>query len=178
MTTPDAALGPAFYIAGWSARAEREMQRVHRALGTACHKIHHVGSTSVVGLVAVPVVDLMAELNDVNMHDVARLRLLTHGYAAAPGPSHCTAFVAEDALTGCRTVELLLYPCGHEDVRISVAFFAVLRAWPDVAVAYGTLKLQARARHGADASGYAAEKRAWMRDHARLSHDLPLYPAG
>jgi len=149
---------------------------VRRALGIACYRIHHVGSTSVAGLAAVPIVDLMAELNDVSMYDMTRLRLLAHGYARTPGPSHCAAFVAQDALTGCRTVELFLYPSGHEDVRVSVAFFAVLRAQPDVAVAYGIMKLQAHARHGADASGYVAEKQTWMRDHAQLSHNLPLHP--
>ena len=120
----------------------------------------------------------MAELNDVNLHDTVHLRLLAHGYARAQDPSHCTAFVVEDTLTGRRTVELLLYPRGHEDVRISVAFFAILRTRPDIAVAYGTMKLQARARHGAAADNYAAEKQAWMRHYARLSHDTPLHPIG
>ena len=174
MTTPNAALNPTPHDAGWPARAEREMQRVRRALGTACHNIHHVGSTSVAGLTAVPIVDLMAELSDVSLHNMMHLRLLAHGYAHAPGPSHHAAFVAEDALTGHRTVELLLYPCGHEDVRISVAFFAVLRTQPDIAVAYNTMKLQARARHGT--GDYTAEKQAWMRQHARLSDDVPLHP--
>ncbi len=154
------------------------MHRVRRALGTACHGIYHVGSTSVAGLAAVPIVDLMVELNDVNLHQTTRLRLLAHGYAHTPGSSHYTAFAAEDALTGRQTVELLLYPCGHEDVRISIAFFAVLRARPDIAVAYGTMKLQARNRHSARASDYAAEKQAWMRHHARFPHDMPLHPVG
>ena len=174
--TSNAALGLVSHDAGWPERAERELRRVRHALGVACRSIHHVGSTSVPGLAAVPIVDLMGELNDIDLHDTMCLRLLAHGYARATGPSHCAAFAAENALTGCRTVELLLYPCGHENVRISIAFFAVLRTRPDIAAAYGTMKLQARDRHGAGAGAYAAEKQAWMRRHARLLHDLPLHP--
>ena len=176
MTTPTATLAPTPHNPTWPARAKREVQRVRHALGTACHGIHHVGSTSVAGLAAVPIVDLMAELNDINLHNTACLRLLAHGYAPTPGPSHRAAFAAEDTLTGCRTVELLLYPCGHEDVRISVAFFTILRTRPDLATAYNTMKRQARARHAPGADGYAAEKQAWMRHHAQLLQDSPLHP--
>ncbi len=126
----------------------------------------------------------MAELDDTGLHDdlgphdVGRLRLLAHGFTGVAAPSHCAAFVVEDALSGCRTVELLLYPSGHEEVRVAVAFFACLRVQPDLAVAYGTMKLQARSWHGAGTSGYAAEKRAWMQRNTRPSHALPLHSVG
>lgn len=154
------------------------MQRVRRALGASCQAVHHVGSTSVAGLPAVPIVDLMAELDGAGLHDVARLRLLAHGFVGLPEPSHCAAFAVEDALSGCRMVELFLYPQGHEEVRVTVAFFACLRVQPDIAVAYSAMKLQAQSRHGAGTTGYAAEKRAWMQQHARPSRDMPLHPVG
>ncbi len=184
MTTAYALLDLAQPDARWPARAEREMQRVRRALGVCCQAVHHVGSTSVAGLAAVPIVDLMAELDEtglhdgLRLHDMGRLRLLTHGFAGAAASSHCAAFGVEDALSGCRTVELLLYPSGHEEVRVAVAFFACLRVQPDLAVAYGAMKLQARSWHGAGTSGYAAEKRAWMRRNAGPSHVSPLHPVG
>lgn len=178
MTTENALLGFTQPNARWPEQAGREMQRVRRALGTSCRAVHHVGSTSVAGppAVPVPVMDLMAELDDAGLHGMARLRLLAHGFVDMPGPSHCVAFAVEDALSGCRVVELLLYPFGHEDVRVTVAFFAYLRVQPDVAVAYSTMKLHARSKHGAGTSGYAAEKWAWMQQHAQPSRDLPLHP--
>lgn len=176
MTTANALLGLIRPDAYWLPQATREMQRVRRALGTCCHAVHHVGSTSVAGLAAAPIVDLMAELDDINLNNLARLRLMAHGFTGAAGPSQCAAFMVEDTLSGTRTVELFLYPLGHEEVRVAVAFFAYLRLQPEVAAAYGTMKLQARTRHGAGTSGYAAEKRAWMQHYARPSHDLPLHP--
>ena len=152
------------------------MERVRRALGACCHAVHHVGSTSVAGLSAVPVLDLVAELDDMSLSGAARLRLLAHGFAGVPGPSHCAAFVVVEVLSGCRTVELFLYPTGHEEVRSAVAFFAYLRVQPDIAAAYGAMKLQALSQHGAGTSGYGTAKRAWMQRHGRVTHNVPLHP--
>lgn len=176
MPTTSAVPGLAQPDPRWPARAARDMERVRRALGTSCHAVHHVGSTSVAGLPAVPVLDLVAELDAMSLQRTARLRLLAHGFADVPGPSHCAAFVVVDALSGCRTVELVLYPFGHEAVRSAVAFFACLRIRPDVAAAYGAMKVQARAQHGAGTSSYGAAKQAWVQRHAQTSHDLPLHP--
>ena len=176
MPTANALLGLVQFGICWPARAEREMQRVRRALGTSCHAVYHVGSTSVPGLAAAPIMDLMAELDDMSLNNLVRLRLMAHGFTGVAGPPPCAAFMVADTLSGTRTVELFLYPLGHEEVRLAVAFFACLRLQPEIAAAYGMMKLQARTRHGAGTSGYAAEKRAWMQHHARLSHDLPSHP--
>lgn len=159
----------------WPARAERDMARVRRALGPACRAVHHVGSTSVPGLHAVPVIDLVAEMDRGLPAASAGLRLMAHGFlAAAPEPS-CTLHVVEDALTGHRQVELRCYPNGHEDVRMLVAVFALLRAAPAIAAEYDGMKRDARARHGAGSPGYHAAKQAWMRqqDPARRVGMLP-----
>jgi GrpB-like predicted nucleotidyltransferase (UPF0157 family) len=146
----------------WPARAERDMARVRRALGPACRGVHHVGSTSVPGLHAVPVIDLAAELEG-GLPAAAGLRLMVQGFvAAAPEPS-CTLHIVEDMLTGYRQVELRCYPAGHEDVRILAAFFALLRSAPAIAADYDAMKRAARARHGAGSPAYHAEKQAWMR---------------
>ena len=42
----------------WAAAAARDVARVQRALGQTCHAVHHVGSTSVPGIQACPVLDL------------------------------------------------------------------------------------------------------------------------
>jgi GrpB-like predicted nucleotidyltransferase (UPF0157 family) len=88
---------------------------------------------------------------------------MVHGFvAAAPEPS-CTLHVVDDVLTGQRKVELRCYPAGHEDVRMLVAFFTLLRSAPAVAAEYDAMKRVARARYGAGSPGYHSEKQAWMR---------------
>ncbi|HEY0203000.1 MAG TPA: GrpB family protein [Acetobacteraceae bacterium] len=150
----------------WPARAERDMARVRRALGPACLAVHHVGSTSVPGLHAVPVIDLVAELEGGLPAAAAVMRLLVHGFAAAAPEPSCTVHVADDVLTGYRQVELRCYPAGHEEVRMLAAFFALLRSAPAIAAEYDAMKHATRARHGAGSPGYRAEKLGWIRGRA------------
>ncbi len=151
------------------------MARVRRALGPPCLAVHHVGSTSVPHLHAVPVIDLVAELEG-GLPAGAGLRLMVHGFvAAAPEPS-CTLHVADDVLTGHRQVELRCYPAGHDDVRMLVAFFALLRSAPAIAAEYDAMKRAARAGHGAGSPGYHAEKQGWMRGRAAAEHQAGTRP--
>ncbi len=160
----------------WPAQAERDIARVRRALGPACRAVHHVGSTSIPGLHAVPVIDLAAELEGGLPAATSGMRLMVHGFvAAAPEPS-CTLHVVEDALTGHRQVELRCYPAGHEDVRVLAAFFALLRSAPAIAAEYDAMKHAARARHGAGSPSYHAEKQAWIRRHDAAARQAGTQP--
>lgn len=142
------------------------MRRVRRALAAACLSVHHIGSTSVPGLHAVPVIDLVAELDSRTLVDAARLRLMVHGFLAAAPEASCSVFVVEDPVTSHRQAELRCYPAGHEEFTALVGFFALLRSAPPAAAAYDAMKRDARARHGAGTPDYHAAKRAWMRQHA------------
>ena len=115
-----------------------------------------------------PVIDLVAELDGVGVDDAAGLRLMVHGFLEVRAEPSCTLHVVVDALTGHRQVELRCYPAGHDDVRLLVAFFALLRAAPPAASAYDAMKRDARAMHGAGSPGYHAAKLAWMRQHGAV----------
>lgn len=52
------------YDAGWPAEYARQHDRVLTALGTTAVEVHHVGSTSVPGLAAKPVVDVVLVVAD------------------------------------------------------------------------------------------------------------------
>ncbi len=168
----------------WAAAAARDVVRVQRALGDACHAVHHVGSTSVPGIQACPVLDLLAEVHDLSVLHAARLRLLAHGFAAQTPPERtgCITYHVVDLMTGRRRVELHCYEAGHAEAEQVVAFFAFLRDHPEVALAYETLKREGRVRHAADLAAYDAAKRAWVAGLAQqaLAHwrarrdDLPL----
>lgn len=47
------------YDAGWPREFERESEQLARVFGSNLAAIHHIGSTSVPGLAAKPVVDIM-----------------------------------------------------------------------------------------------------------------------
>lgn len=152
------------------------MARVRRALGPACRAVHHVGSTSVPGLHAVPVIDLAAELEGGLPAATAGMRLMVHGFAAVAPEASCTLHVVDDALTGHRKVELRCYPAGHEEVRMLAAFFALLRSSPAIAAGYDSMKRAASARHGAGSPSYHVEKQGWMRGHVAAEHQVDTRP--
>ena len=147
----------------WQAQALREIDRVRRALGPACHAVHHVGSTSVPGLQAVPVIDLLAELHAPGLPGPVLLRLMAHGFMPAQAAPPRALHIVHDAMTGHRRVELHCYPTGHADAQLLIVFFAHIRTTPDAAAAYDQMKRDARARHGPASPVYDAAKRAWMR---------------
>ena len=146
----------------WLTQAEREVDRVRRALGTPCHAVHHIGSTSVPGLAAVPIIDLLAELHSPGLPGPVLLRLLAHGFTPAPAAAPCALHIVDDAMTGHRRIELQCYPAGHAEAQLLILFFAHIRVTPDAAAAYDRMKRDARARHGPTSPAYAATKRAWM----------------
>lgn len=52
------------YDAAWPDRYEREAARVKQALGDRVLRLEHVGSTSVPGLAAKPIIDIVLEVRD------------------------------------------------------------------------------------------------------------------
>lgn len=50
----------------WSKRFEQERQRISSALGGLARRIEHVGSTSVTGLAAKPIIDIQLSVSDVD----------------------------------------------------------------------------------------------------------------
>jgi len=151
----------------WRRRAARDMDRVRRALGAACHDVHHVGSSSVpphpdMPLTEAPVIDIAAEVHGPALPEAAVLRLLVHGFIALEAEPACRLFMVEDPVTGRRQVELRCYPAGHAELQVLVAFSAYLRRVPGVADEYHTMKRATRISHGAGSPAYHAAKRAWM----------------
>lgn len=49
----------------WSTTFDRERQRISSALGAVARRIEHVGSTSVTGLAAKPIIDVQLSVDDV-----------------------------------------------------------------------------------------------------------------
>jgi GrpB-like predicted nucleotidyltransferase (UPF0157 family) len=50
----------------WSARFERERGRIRHALGDVARRVEHIGSTSVAGLAAKPIVDILVTMSNVD----------------------------------------------------------------------------------------------------------------
>ncbi len=58
------------YNPNWPSLYAREAERIERMVGKSAIRIEHVGSTSVPGLVAKPIIDIVMEVADSN-HEAA-----------------------------------------------------------------------------------------------------------
>lgn len=70
------------YDANWSLKFIREAEEIKKALGDNCIEVHHIGSTSVPGLAAKPVIDMLPVVLDISKVDGANESMEALSYVA------------------------------------------------------------------------------------------------
>jgi GrpB-like predicted nucleotidyltransferase (UPF0157 family)/ribosomal protein S18 acetylase RimI-like enzyme len=153
----------ATYSSAWPAEFAREAARLRQLVGERLVAVHHVGSTSVPGLAAKPVIDLLPLV-----HDIAELERRTSvlqdaGYRAwgefgLPGRRYFT----KDR-DGERTHNLHFYSAADPAVERHLAFCRYLREHAAARDEYEALKRLAHAAHPSDVLAYNGAKTAWIR---------------
>jgi GrpB-like predicted nucleotidyltransferase (UPF0157 family) len=145
----------------WPALARTEGERFGRAVAVAA--VHHIGSTSIAGIHAKPILDLLPVVTSLATVDAARAVLEAQGYAwwgeyGLPGRRY---FTRDEA--GVRIANVHVYEHGAPAIARHLAFRDYVRAHPDVARAYDEEKARARALHPGDSYAYTEEKAAFIR---------------
>jgi GrpB-like predicted nucleotidyltransferase (UPF0157 family) len=126
--------------------------------------VHHIGSTSVPGLCAKPILDLMPVFATEAAADAAQPILEALGYEwlgehGLPGRRYCRR---SDAATGLRRVQAHGYVTGHPDIARHLAFRDWLGADTAHRDAYAAEKARCAALHPGDGSAYGDCKSAWI----------------
>ncbi|MFO0685565.1 MAG: GrpB family protein [Sandaracinus sp.] len=147
----------------WAEAARREAERFTACLpaGAVTH-VHPIGSTSIPGIRAKPILDLLPVAPRLEALDEAAAALEAAGYVAwgeygLPGRRFFTR--DED---GRRVAHLHCYAEGSPEITRHLAFRDYLRAHPDVARAYDEEKQRA-VRAKSDSLGYHEEKSAFVK---------------
>ena len=68
------------YNPEWKKLFKIEAKKIKNVLGKNCVEIHHIGSTSVKGLKAKPVIDIMTVVKDINLVDEQKTEFQELGY--------------------------------------------------------------------------------------------------
>jgi GrpB-like predicted nucleotidyltransferase (UPF0157 family) len=157
----------AAYNPKWPEIAVSHAERL-RVLGSTLVTVHHIGSTSVPGLAAKPIIDLMPLVTDLSELDKKRqyveaLGYDWHGEYGLSGRRYCTL---SDG-TGVRVVQLHFFNAVSPHVERHIAFRDYLRAHPGAARAYELEKRRARELHPNNSHAYTDQKAAWIRDAER-----------
>lgn len=152
-------------MAAWTELAEAEGASLRDAAAPMVLTIHHIGSTAVPGLVAKPIVDLLAVAPDLAALDAARLRIELLGYSwhgeyGIAGRRYCKR---DDPATGERLVQLHCFETGSPHILRHLAFRDFLRVRPDIAAEYAREKRRCADLHPGDSHAYADCKGDWVR---------------
>lgn len=148
----------------WSEEARAEIARWQEGI-TGLLDIHHIGSTSVPGLPAKPILDLLAVFDTPQSQEASRGGLASLGYEwmgeyGLPGRSYARL---DDPITGQRIVQAHGYATGHPDIARHLAFRDALRSNQALRVAYTSIKAACAARHPEGGEAYGACKSEWIR---------------
>jgi GrpB-like predicted nucleotidyltransferase (UPF0157 family)/ketosteroid isomerase-like protein len=128
------------YDPSWPERFEEERAALVDAIGDCIvGGIHHVGSTSVPGLEAKPVIDILVGVRGLGESRSCFDRLGTLGYLYAPYRSSEMHWFCKPNPSR-RTHHLHLVPADSPRFRDELAFRDYLRTHRDVAEEYGALK--------------------------------------
>ena len=142
----------------WPSRFQSEAAAIRAALGDQVTRIEHVGSTSVPGLAAKPVVDIQVSVRSMAPRSAYADALVGLGYRWAIDPwSVEHEFFSKDT-SGERAFHIHVCPDGSEWERRHIAFRDWLRANPEDAARYERLKRELAERHPRDIYSYAAAK--------------------
>jgi GrpB-like predicted nucleotidyltransferase (UPF0157 family) len=142
----------------WPALYEREAARVRGALGAAALRLEHVGSTSVPGLAAKPIVDLVLVVADSSDEDAYVPALEAAGYVLRirePDWYEHRLFKGPDT-----NVNLHTFSEGCDEVDRMVTFRDWLRTHDDDRELYESAKRELAAREWRHVQNYADAKSA------------------
>ena len=166
----------------WSQKADQEISRLLEGLSVPIIGIYHIGSTSVPGIKAKPILDFVMEVDDQEavVNSIAEFESLGYqnkGEFGIPGRQ----FFTRDT-DGERTHHLHVFQKGHPDIERHTVFRDYLRANPEAAREYEKLKEKLAKRFPKQSGNYTEAKsdfilsmdevaRYWVEQHQMQSKD-------
>ena len=146
------------YDPAWPDEFEAEKTRLERVLAPwLAGEIHHVGSTSVPGLGAKPVIDILAEVRSLEESRAAIEPLQELSYCWAPYKAELMNWFCKPS-PDHRTHHLHLVVPGSQAWHEELAFRDALRSDPATAHAYEELKRRLADEHTLDREAYTVAK--------------------
>lgn len=143
----------------WPTTFRQEADRLLGLLHPESVSIHHIGSTSVPGLCAKPVIDILIEAPELATVERATPALERRGYLAKgeygiPG----RRYFSRPATASALKVHVHAFRRGNPRAARHLVFRDYLRAHPSVAARYCALKQRLAAEHSEHGDAYQAGK--------------------
>ncbi|TQR44301.1 GrpB family protein [Paenibacillus popilliae] len=159
------------YNENWSLMFEDEARKIKAIFGDVLIDIHHIGSTSVPGLPAKPIIDLMPVVKDIEKIDAFNEQMTELGYEC----------MGEFGMKGRRyfrkggdhrTHHVHVFQTDNkEDIQRHLAVRDYLRAHPEEAAQYGGLKERLARQYPDDIEAYMDGKDSFVKNLERKAVD-------
>ena len=152
------------YDSRWPELFAEEQKLLAHTLGAVVRKIHHIGSTSVEGLSAKPIIDILLEVASVAELDQLNNQMVSIGYLPKGefGIPRRRYFQKGDVI---RTHQLHAYGIGDSELVRHLAFRDYLVRNQNIADEYGRLKKEVAASCDNDIDRYCDGKDAFIKEH-------------
>lgn len=155
------------YDASWVGRFEAELEKLAEALQPHAVQIEHVGSTSVPGLAAKPIVDIAITLRTLIVIPDVRIRLTAldyryRGEEGIPGRHYFTKPIHPPGRAN-RLAQLHVTEAGSAEFENHVRFRDYLRTHPAARDEYAALKRRLAEEVRDDIAAYIAGKTAFVK---------------
>ena len=151
----------------WPERFREEAARLTIIFGQELVSIHHIGSTSIPGMCAKPIIDIMPVVRDIRRVENLYPAMLGLGYQpmgeyGIPGRRYFFKGSSTD-----RTHHIHSYEAGHPEVARHLNFRNYLAGHSEEALAYARLKERLASQFRDDINGYMEGKNAFIKDILR-----------
>ena len=150
----------------WPTHYSRFRRHIQETIGQA--PIEHMGSTSVPGLGAKNIIDIMAGVPDRETANKYQKQLEKAGYTdVTPEPDHQEWFYCISTVDRNPGVHLHLVITDSNHWKRQLAFRDILRADPEIAREYYKLKKDLAEKHGSDREAYTDAKTEFIEETLR-----------
>lgn len=149
----------------WARAFVLASRAIASAMGDNLLHIHHIGSTSIPGIYAKPVIDMLAVVSDVTAVDARAAAMQSLGYEVMGefGIAGRRYFRLDD-VGGVRTHQLHTFQVDSPHVARHLAFRDYMRAHPTQAKQYSDLKRRLAAAHPHDMNAYMDGKDSFIKE--------------
>jgi GrpB-like predicted nucleotidyltransferase (UPF0157 family) len=155
------------YDSTWPTRYAEEATLLAETLGSRLLRVEHVGSTSVPGMPAKPIIDILAAVAGYDgfptvVQDLEKIGYVYTPESEADDPDRRVFRKGPDDMTRQRTHHLHVTEAGSHYWQRIMAFRDHLRRDPAAASAYASLKQGLATTHARDPRGYTAGKHEFV----------------
>lgn len=152
------------YNPEWKKLFKAEEKSIKKTLGKSCVVIYHIGSTSVKGLRAQPIIDIMLVVKDISDVEIHSSDFATLGYKRMDeyGMQSEVTFIKEE--NGITYHIIVFAKSNKTDINRCLAVCYYLENHKEDALKYGEFKTKLAEEYMYDSDGYRENKEEFMRE--------------